>query len=131
MAPTPPPSSRWRVVGGVGRRSRTARHPDADRRAGRSGPSSWARAPIARARSTRTRPPWGRRARTYLERANGTQPGDPRKAANAILAALDAVDAPLRLALGADAVDALRAKHERLRADLDEWESVSRDTAFD
>jgi NAD(P)-dependent dehydrogenase (short-subunit alcohol dehydrogenase family) len=70
-------------------------------------------------------------ARGWLERADGTQPGDPRKAVAAILAALDAADAPLRLALGADAVDAIRAKHERLRADLDGWEAVSRNTAFD
>ena len=70
-------------------------------------------------------------ARAYLDRAHGTQPGDPRRAATAIIAALDASDPPLRLALGADAVDAIRAKHERLRADLDEWESVSRATAFD
>ena len=70
-------------------------------------------------------------ARGWLESANGTQPGDPRKAAAAILAALDAPDPPLRLALGADAVDAIRAKHERLRAELDAWEARSRDTAFD
>jgi NAD(P)-dependent dehydrogenase (short-subunit alcohol dehydrogenase family) len=70
-------------------------------------------------------------ARAYLDHANGTQRGDPRKAANAILDALDASDPPLRLALGADAVDAIRAKHERLRTELDEWEALSRDTAFD
>ena len=70
-------------------------------------------------------------ARGWLDRADGTQPGDPRKAVAAILAALDASDPPLRLVLGADAVDAIRAKHERLRADLDEWEAVSRNTAFD
>jgi hypothetical protein len=55
--------------------------------------------------------------------------GNPRKAAAAILAALDAPEPPLRLALGADAVDAIRAKHERLRGDLDGREAVSRDTA--
>lgn len=70
-------------------------------------------------------------ARAYLEHADGTQLGDPRKAATAILAALDASDPPLRLALGADAVDAIRAKHERLRADLENWEPTSRGTAFD
>lgn len=69
-------------------------------------------------------------ARAYLERARGTQPGDPRKAARAILTALDAPDPPLRLALGADAVDAIRAKHERLRADLEKWEALSRETGF-
>jgi NAD(P)-dependent dehydrogenase (short-subunit alcohol dehydrogenase family) len=63
--------------------------------------------------------------------ADGTQPGDPRKAADAILAALDAPDPPLRLALGADAVDNIRAAHERRRADLDAWEDVSRGTALD
>ncbi|HTE62411.1 MAG TPA: oxidoreductase, partial [Solirubrobacteraceae bacterium] len=68
--------------------------------------------------------------RAYMDGVDGTQPGDPRKAAAAILAALDAPDAPLRLALGDDAVDAIRAKHERLRADLDAWEHVSRATAL-
>jgi hypothetical protein len=70
-------------------------------------------------------------SRDFLENMDGTQPGDPRKAAAAILAALDAPDPPLRLALGADAVDAIRAKHERLRADLEGWEALSRDTAVD
>ena len=68
--------------------------------------------------------------RAYMDGVDGTQPGDPRKAAAAIVAALDAPDAPLRLALGDDAVDAIRAKHERLRADLDAWEHVSRATAL-
>jgi NAD(P)-dependent dehydrogenase (short-subunit alcohol dehydrogenase family) len=69
--------------------------------------------------------------RDYIDQIDGTQPGDPRKAAAAILSVLDAPDPPLRLALGADAVEAIRAKHERLRADLDGWEALSRDTAFD
>jgi len=33
--------------------------------------------------------------------------------------------------LGADAVDAIRAKHEELLAELERWESVARATAFD
>jgi NAD(P)-dependent dehydrogenase (short-subunit alcohol dehydrogenase family) len=69
--------------------------------------------------------------RAYIDGIDGTQPGDPDKAAAAILRALDEPDAPLRLALGDDAVDAIRAKHERLRADLDAWEQVSRATALD
>jgi NAD(P)-dependent dehydrogenase (short-subunit alcohol dehydrogenase family) len=68
--------------------------------------------------------------REYMDSVDGTQPGDPHKAAAAIVSALDAPDAPLRLALGDDAVDAIRAKHERLRADLDAWENVSRSTAL-
>jgi NAD(P)-dependent dehydrogenase (short-subunit alcohol dehydrogenase family) len=62
---------------------------------------------------------------------DGTQPGDPRKLAAAILAALDAPDAPLHLALGSDAVEAIRAAQDRRRADLEAWEEVSRGTALD
>jgi len=71
------------------------------------------------------------RNREYMDHIDGTQPGDPRKAAGAIVLALDEPDAPLRIALGDDAVDAIRAKHESLRADLDAWEHVSRAMALD
>jgi NAD(P)-dependent dehydrogenase (short-subunit alcohol dehydrogenase family) len=69
--------------------------------------------------------------RAYIESEDGHQAGDPAKAAAAILTALDANDPPLRLALGADAVEGIRAKHEMLRADLARWEDVARATAFD
>ena len=69
--------------------------------------------------------------RAYIEREDGRQAGDPAKAAAAILAALDADQPPLRLALGGDAVDGMRAKHERLRAELARWEDLARATAFD
>jgi NAD(P)-dependent dehydrogenase (short-subunit alcohol dehydrogenase family) len=62
---------------------------------------------------------------------DGTQQGDPAKAAAAIVRAVEAEDAPLRLALGADAVEAIRAKHARLAADLEAWEDVSRATDFE
>jgi hypothetical protein len=68
--------------------------------------------------------------RAYLG-THGSQLGDPAKAARAILAALDAPKPPLRLALGADAVDTIRGQLESLTAELSEWEAVSRDTAFD
>jgi NAD(P)-dependent dehydrogenase (short-subunit alcohol dehydrogenase family) len=66
--------------------------------------------------------------RAGAEAADGTQPGDPAKAAAAILTALDADDPPLRLALGADAVDAIRATQDHRRADLDAWANLSRST---
>jgi NAD(P)-dependent dehydrogenase (short-subunit alcohol dehydrogenase family) len=69
--------------------------------------------------------------RAYIESEDGHQAGDPAKAAAAILTALDADEPSLRLALGADAVDAIRAKHELLRADLARWEDLARATAFD
>jgi NAD(P)-dependent dehydrogenase (short-subunit alcohol dehydrogenase family) len=64
-------------------------------------------------------------SRDAVDRMDGTQPGDPAKAAQAVLAALAADSPPLRLALGADAVAAIRAKHARLRYDLESWEGVS------
>jgi NAD(P)-dependent dehydrogenase (short-subunit alcohol dehydrogenase family) len=62
--------------------------------------------------------------------AANTQPGDPRRAAEAILQALEAEVVPLRLALGDDSVDAIRAKLDRVAADLDAWEGVGRAMAF-
>jgi NAD(P)-dependent dehydrogenase (short-subunit alcohol dehydrogenase family) len=69
--------------------------------------------------------------RSYITSVDGTQPGDPRKAAAAIVEALDAPELPLRLALGDDAVDAIREELDRRRADLDAWERISRATALD
>ncbi|MGW4483021.1 oxidoreductase [Amycolatopsis sp. NPDC004368] len=62
--------------------------------------------------------------------ADGTQAGDPAKAAAAILVALDAPETPLRLALGGDAVEAIGAHLDRVRADLSAWEETARATAF-
>jgi NAD(P)-dependent dehydrogenase (short-subunit alcohol dehydrogenase family) len=69
--------------------------------------------------------------RDAVESMDGTQPGDPAKAAAAIVRAVGSADAPLHLALGADAVEAIRAQHEALAADLAVWEEVSRSTALD
>ena len=70
------------------------------------------------------------RTRAYVAREDGRQAGDPARAAAAIAMAVDAEDPPLRLALGGDAVDAIRAKHDILRAELDRWEELARSTAF-
>jgi NAD(P)-dependent dehydrogenase (short-subunit alcohol dehydrogenase family) len=69
--------------------------------------------------------------RAFIDREDGRQAGDPAKAAAAIIAALDAEEPPLRLALGPDAVDAIRAKHEMLGAELERWENLARATTFD
>ncbi|GAA4235141.1 oxidoreductase [Actinomadura meridiana] len=66
--------------------------------------------------------------RTAVDAMDGAQPGDPRKAAQAILEVLDAPEPPLRLALGGDAVDHIAAHHEQLRTDLTRWEKLSRST---
>ena len=69
--------------------------------------------------------------RDYVRGNHGAQPGDPAKAASAILAALDAPEPPLRLVLGADAVANVRNRLGRLAAELDAWEQAGRDTAID
>jgi hypothetical protein len=67
--------------------------------------------------------------RAAVDGMDGSQPGDPAKAAAAIIRAVGDGAAPLHLALGADAVDAIRAAQEARRADLEGWEQVSRSTA--
>lgn len=69
--------------------------------------------------------------RQMVQGSSGSQPGDPAKAAAAIRLALDAEKTPLRLALGGDAVDFLAAHLDSVRAELTEWEEVSRGTDFD
>jgi NAD(P)-dependent dehydrogenase (short-subunit alcohol dehydrogenase family) len=58
----------------------------------------------------------------------GNEPGDPAKGAAAIVEVLAAEDPPLRLVLGSDALDMLRAHHESLLADMTTWETLSRST---
>ncbi|WNI16585.1 SDR family NAD(P)-dependent oxidoreductase [Streptomyces sp. ITFR-21] len=62
---------------------------------------------------------------------DGSQPGDPAKAAAVILLAPDAEKTPLRLALGHDAVDFLTAPLDSVRAELTGWDKISRGTDFD
>jgi NAD(P)-dependent dehydrogenase (short-subunit alcohol dehydrogenase family) len=69
--------------------------------------------------------------RAFVTGGDGTQPGDPDKAAAAILRVLAADDAPLRLPLGADAVTGIRARLRGIAADLDRWEGVSTSTDRD
>lgn len=69
--------------------------------------------------------------REFTEGMHETQQGDPHKAAKAIEQVLDSAETPLRLALGADAVDAIRGHSETLLADLSKWEKVALDTKID
>jgi NAD(P)-dependent dehydrogenase (short-subunit alcohol dehydrogenase family) len=69
--------------------------------------------------------------REYVRTNDGLQRGDPAKAAQAILRALDADEPPLRLVLGEDAVGNIRSRLGQLSDELARWEDVSRDTAVD
>jgi NAD(P)-dependent dehydrogenase (short-subunit alcohol dehydrogenase family) len=55
---------------------------------------------------------------------DGVQPGDPARTAAAIVATVDAPEAPLRLPLGAAAVRRIRAKLRAQLADLDAVEDL-------
>ncbi|MET7543139.1 oxidoreductase [Streptomyces sp. NPDC005507] len=66
-----------------------------------------------------------------LPGGSGQEPGDPAKAAAAILAALDADEPPLRLPLGNDAADAITDHLDRSSTELRSWEKLARSTDFD
>jgi NAD(P)-dependent dehydrogenase (short-subunit alcohol dehydrogenase family) len=56
---------------------------------------------------------------------SGTQPGDPVRAAAAIVAAVDAAEPPLHLLLGRAALSGARRKLDELRRDFDAWEATT------
>jgi NAD(P)-dependent dehydrogenase (short-subunit alcohol dehydrogenase family) len=72
----------------------------------------------------------GRRRKEH-DTAHGTQPGDPAKAARAIIRAVEVADPPALLVLGQDAVDGFRGVLDAERAELEAWESTSVDTGID
>lgn len=57
--------------------------------------------------------------------------GDPRKAALAMIKAVDSDNPPIRLALGADTVETINGALQFIKAELDTWKEVSVNTAFD
>jgi NAD(P)-dependent dehydrogenase (short-subunit alcohol dehydrogenase family) len=69
--------------------------------------------------------------RQMILASDGRQPGDPAKAAAAIITAIDAPETPLRLPLGDDAVDAISGHLDSVRAELAAWEKISRGTRLD
>jgi short-subunit dehydrogenase len=68
--------------------------------------------------------------RGRLQAANGQQPGDPRKAAAAILEVAGTPNPPLRIQLGADSVARVEAKLKLVAEELAEWRELSESTAF-
>jgi NAD(P)-dependent dehydrogenase (short-subunit alcohol dehydrogenase family) len=62
---------------------------------------------------------------------SGQEPGDPARAAAAVLTTLDADEPPLRLPLGNDAADAITDHLDGARAELRTWEKLIRSTDFD
>jgi NAD(P)-dependent dehydrogenase (short-subunit alcohol dehydrogenase family) len=69
--------------------------------------------------------------RDYVRTNHGAQPGDPMKAAEAIMSALDTDEPPLRLVLGADAIGNIEQHLTAVGDELDSWRSLGENTAFD
>ncbi len=61
---------------------------------------------------------------------DGNQPGDPARAAQAIIAAVESPSTPLTLVLGDDALSWFRDAMKELNADVDAWEATSLSTSF-
>jgi len=69
--------------------------------------------------------------REFARNMHGAQLGDPTKAAAAIDLALAADRTPLRLQLGTDAIEAIRAHANQLLQELEQWAPVGSDTQIE
>ena len=67
-------------------------------------------------------------AREAFADLDGNQPGDPERAADAIITAVDAEQPPLRLPLGEMALTNIRSKLEGQLNDLEAWRELSAST---
>ena len=63
--------------------------------------------------------------RRQLREQSGKQPGDPVRAASAIIQAVEAPNPPLHLLLGKDALRLAREKLDALHRDFDTWQNVT------
>lgn len=71
----------------------------------------------------------GRRRKEH-DTAHGNQPGDPARAAQAIITAVEAPESPFLLLLGKDALAGFRAVIDAQDKELEAWEELSLSTAF-
>ncbi len=62
--------------------------------------------------------------------SNGTQPGDPARAARVIIDVVESPDPPRRLLLGSDAVDLALASGAERNEEAKRWALVSRSADF-
>ena len=69
--------------------------------------------------------------RTARAERSGKQPGDPKKAARAILQVITAPKPPSHLLLGPDALNFVAEKLHALETEISEWKEVTLSTNFD
>jgi NAD(P)-dependent dehydrogenase (short-subunit alcohol dehydrogenase family) len=68
--------------------------------------------------------------RAARQAASGHQLGDPAKAAEAVLAVVEAEKPPVHLVLGSDALRLVAAGRAAVAADIEAWDELSRSTDF-
>jgi len=68
--------------------------------------------------------------RAARQAKSGNQPGDPAKAAQALLALTEAPNPPVRLFLGEDALGLVDQKLDQMKAEIAAWDALSRSTSF-
>jgi NAD(P)-dependent dehydrogenase (short-subunit alcohol dehydrogenase family) len=68
--------------------------------------------------------------RVARQAKSGHQPGDPDKAAQALLRLVEAKNPPARLFLGDDALGLVAQKLEQMKTEMTAWEALSRATSF-
>ncbi|HWU73601.1 MAG TPA: oxidoreductase [Sphingomonas sp.] len=68
--------------------------------------------------------------RAARQAKSGHQPGDPAKAAQALLALTEAPNPPVRLFLGEDALGLVEQKLDQMKAEIAAWDALSRSTGF-
>jgi NAD(P)-dependent dehydrogenase (short-subunit alcohol dehydrogenase family) len=68
--------------------------------------------------------------RTFAAGADGQQPGNPQRLAEAMMTLVEAPQAPRRLPLGADTVLRIEQKHREVEAELASWRAVAMSTGF-
>jgi NAD(P)-dependent dehydrogenase (short-subunit alcohol dehydrogenase family) len=69
--------------------------------------------------------------RAARQAKNGRQPGDPAKAAQALLILVASPNPPARLFLGADALELVPQKLEAMKTELAAWDALSRSISFE
>lgn len=68
--------------------------------------------------------------KTIIRNSNGQQPGNPQKAADAVVQLVESATPPLRLVLGTDAMEAANLKLQELKSDFEAWRPVTIGTDF-
>lgn len=68
--------------------------------------------------------------RAARQAKSGHQPGDPARAAQALLALVDAPNPPQRLFLGDDALGLVEQKLDAMKTEMTTWDALSRSTSF-